>query len=84
MAIITTSANELMQPIHDRMPVILEKEDVAGWIEPATKLEKALAMLKPCSAAMMMTYPVSSLVNSARHDEPGCVARVGEMVPGQH
>ena len=79
VAIITTSANELMQPIHDRMPVILEEEDVAEWIAPETKLEKALAMLKPCSSARMVVYPVSSLVNNARHDGPECVARVNEM-----
>ena len=82
VAIITTSANELMLPIHDRMPVVLEKEDVAEWIAPATKLEKALAMLKPCSSAMMVAYPVSSLVNSARHDGPECAARVSQMTPG--
>ena len=83
VAIITTSANELMRPIHDRMPVILEEEDVAEWIAPATKLEKALAMLKPCSSARMVVGPVSRLVNSARHDGPECVARVNEMVPDQ-
>ena len=83
MAIITTSANELMRPIHDRMPVILEKEETIEWIAPATELEKALAMLKPCSSARMVTYPVSSLVNSARHDGPECVARVSQMVPDQ-
>ena len=83
VAIITTSANELMQPIHDRMPVILEEEDVAEWIAPATKFEKALTMLKPYSAARMMTYPVSSVVNSARHDGPECVARVDETVLDQ-
>ena len=76
VAIITTSANERMRPIHERMPVILEKEEVAAWIAPATRLEKALAMLKPCSSARMVAYPVSSLVNSARHDGPECVARV--------
>ena len=83
VAIITTTANELMQPIHDRMPVILEKEEVAAWIAPTTKLEKALAMLKPCASAGMLTYPVSSLVNNARHDGPDCVARVDEMMPDQ-
>ena len=83
VAIITTSANELMQPIHDRMPVILEKEDVAGWIAPTTKLEKALAMLKPCSSARLMTYSVSSVVSSARHDGLECVARVDETVSDQ-
>ena len=83
VAIITTSANELMQPIHDRMPVILGKEDVAAWIALTTKLEKALPMLKPCSSTRMMTYSVSSLVNSARHDVPACVAKVDEAVPDQ-
>ena len=83
VAIITTSANELMQPIHDRMPVILGKEDVAAWIALTTKLEKALPMLKPCSSTRMMTYSVSSLVNSARHDGPACVAKVDESVPDQ-
>ena len=83
VAIITTSANERMQPIHERMPVILEKEEVAAWIAPATKLETALALLKPCSSAMMVAYPVSSLVNSARHDGPECVAKVDETVPDQ-
>ena len=83
VAIITTSANELMQPIHDRMPVILGKEDVAAWIALTTKLEKALPMLKPCSLTRMMTYSVSSLVNSARHDGPACVAKVDESVPDQ-
>ena len=82
VAIITTSANELMLPIHDRMPVVLEEEDVVAWIEPATKLEKALAMLNSCSSARMVAYPVSSLVNSARHDGPECAARVSQMTPG--
>jgi putative SOS response-associated peptidase YedK len=83
VAIITTSANELMQPIHDRMPVILEKEEVAAWIAPVTKLVKALTMLKACSSEKMVAYPVSSVVNSARYDGPECVARVSQMVPGQ-
>ena len=83
VAIITTSANERMQPIHERMPVILEKEEVAAWIAPATKLETALALLKPCSSEKMVAYPVSSVVNSARYDGPDCVARVNEMVPDQ-
>jgi len=50
-----------MQPIHERMPVILEKEDLAAWIAPVTKLETALAMLKPCSTARMVAYPRAQL-----------------------
>ena len=52
---------------------------MAEWIAPATKLEKALAMLKPCSSSRMVAYPLSNLVNNARHDGPKCVARVNEM-----
>ena len=76
VAIITTSANELMQPIHDRMPVILGKENVAAWIAPQTELDKALAMLKPFPSEMMVAYPVNSSVNSARQDGPECIARI--------
>ena len=72
-----------MQPIHERMPMILEKEELAARIAPVTKLETALAMLKPCSSARMVAYPVSSLVNSARRDGPECVARLAETVPGE-
>ena len=72
-----------MLPIHVRMPEVLEKEDVAEWIAPATKLETALALLKPCSSEKMVAYPVSSSVNSARHDGPDLVARVDETVPDQ-
>ena len=53
-----------------------------AWIAPTTKLVKALTMLKPCSSAMMLVYPVSSLVNSARRDGPECAARVSQMTPG--
>ena len=48
-----------------------------------SRLEKALALLKPCSSATMVAYPVSSVVNSARYDGPDCVAGVNEMVPDQ-
>ena len=81
VAIITTSANELMQPIHDRMPVVLEIEDVAGWLNPTNELATVLAMLRPCPSKWMVAYPVSSLVNSARHDGPECVGEVNVDEP---
>ena len=81
VAIITTSANELMLPIHDRMPVVLEKEDVAGWLDPTTELATVLAMLRPCPSNRMEAYPVNSIVNSARYDGPECIAKVGGEEP---
>jgi putative SOS response-associated peptidase YedK len=76
VVIITTSANELMQPIHDRMPVVLEKDDPVEWLAPQTGLKLALAMLGPYPSEKMVAYPVSSVVNNARYDGPECVARV--------
>ena len=76
VAIITTSANELMQPIHDRMPVVLGKENLVEWLAPQTEVDKALAMLKPFPSEMMVAYPVNSIVNSARQDGPECIARI--------
>ena len=78
VAIITTSANELMQPIHDRMPVVLGKENVAAWIATQTAFEKAQAMLGPYPSEKMVAYPVNSVVNSARYNGPECIARIGE------
>ena len=81
VAIITTSANELMQPIHDRMPVILDQADLAGWIDPTTELAGVLTMLRPFPSERMVVYPVNSIVNSARYDRSECVTKVNVDEP---
>ena len=68
VTIITTSANELMQPIHDRMPVVLEKDYLVEWLAPQTELKLALAMLGPYPSEKMVAYPVNGVVNTARHE----------------
>ena len=74
-AIITTAANELVAPIHDRMPVILDPEHEALWLE--TDLTDPAAVL-PCLRAyppqQMEAYPVGPLVSSVRNDGPELVA----------
>jgi putative SOS response-associated peptidase YedK len=69
--IITGEPNELVAPIHNRMPVILDKSDWAKWLGeyPADK-DALLALLKPFPAERMRAYPVSSRVNSVKNDEP--------------
>jgi putative SOS response-associated peptidase YedK len=62
-SIITTSANELMESIHERMPVILPKKDEAAWLD--SKLP-----LKPYAPRSMNAYPISKLVNSPANDVP--------------
>ncbi len=68
-AIITTHANELMEPFHDRMPVILPKKAYPVWLDPANEDLGALtALLQPFPADQMIAYPVSDLVNSIRNN----------------
>lgn len=72
--IVTTAANELMAPIHDRMPVILAPEDYGQWLDPQFQdKEKLLALLRPFPADRLKAIPVSTLVNSPRNEEPGCI-----------
>ncbi len=64
--IITTKPNELMEPIHNRMPVILTEKEEDEWLNHETKEDRLLAMLTPFPSNKMEAYPVSSLVNSAQ------------------
>jgi putative SOS response-associated peptidase YedK len=72
--IITTEANELLKPIHDRMPVILTRDAEAVWLDPTTEdAAKLLSLLKPYPEEGMEVYPVSRLVNSPENDSPDCI-----------
>lgn len=73
-SLITTTPNDLMTPIHDRMPVILDQNAYTTWLNPSVT-EPALLkpFLSPCPADEMEAYPVSRIVNNPRHDQPTCV-----------
>jgi putative SOS response-associated peptidase YedK len=72
--IITTEANALTQPIHDRMPVILQPNDYATWLDPALQDPAVLVpLLRPLAGDELTFYPVSTRVNSPKNDEPACV-----------
>ncbi len=69
--IITTEANELMNPIHKRMPVILNSEDYQLWLDPqVTEKEKLQPLLTPYNSEMMKANPVSKKVNNPRNSFP--------------
>ena len=81
-AIITTSANELLSPIHDRMPVILPRELESLWLDHDIQDYAALAgILTPYPNDDMAVYEVSSLVNSPANDRPEMVVPVGQVRP---
>ncbi len=74
-AIITTAANELLKPIHDRMPVILRPEDEGKWVDPKlVDPTNLIPFLKPYPAVEMESYEVSPSVNSPSDDSPNCIA----------
>jgi putative SOS response-associated peptidase YedK len=75
--IITTQPNALMQPIHDRMPVILPGEAYKFWLSPGEVDPHQLqALLQPYPAEAMRAYPISTLVNSPANDSPACIQPV--------
>lgn len=75
--ILTTEANELLQPVHHRMPVILDPVDYDLWLDPTIQDARTLQpLLKPYATAKMTSYPVSTQVNSPRNDHPACLEPV--------
>jgi putative SOS response-associated peptidase YedK len=78
--ILTTEANPLLKDIHDRMPVIIEKDDYDLWLDPGmTDPAKVADLLKPFDARLMRVYPVSSTVNSVKNDGPECAKESSQI-----
>lgn len=76
-SILTTSANELVRDVHDRMPVILPPDSFDLWLDPGfTNREGILELLKPFAAGAMKKYPVSARVNNVKNDDESCSERV--------
>jgi putative SOS response-associated peptidase YedK len=72
--IITTEPNELVRPVHNRMPVILRPEDEEQWLDASrTPFVKAKSVLKPYLDELMEAHDVSPVVNSAKYDGPECI-----------
>ena len=81
-AIITTGANSLMEPIHDRMPVILDAEAETLWLDPVTDDPSRLtALLRPYPAEEMEAYSVSTIVNSTRGNSPEMIVQLDAEKP---
>jgi len=69
VCLITTEPNELMREIHDRMPVILPREDYGAWLDPSNQDPATLSVfLRPFPTAQMEAYPVGRAVSNARNE----------------
>lgn len=83
-AIVTTTANSLMAPIHHRMPVIVAEEHYAPWLDPrVTDPEQLAPALQPYPAPELEATPLSPRVNSVAHDDPECLATAAPWRPAQ-
>jgi putative SOS response-associated peptidase YedK len=71
--ILTTAANDLVRPVHERMPVIVAPADYARWLEPAFQPEPLLELLRPYASDAISASAVSPWVNSPTHDDPRCI-----------
>lgn len=76
--ILTTEPNDLMKEIHDRMPVILPKEQQMIWLNPYNRDEHQLqTLLVPFDKDQMVAYPVSDKVNSPKNNSAELIERIG-------
>jgi putative SOS response-associated peptidase YedK len=79
--IITTEANTLMEPIHDRMPVILNPEQWTTWLsQQEHHADKLLPMIQPCKAEYMQAWPVTRELNRVGlRDDAGLIEPIPEQ-----
>jgi putative SOS response-associated peptidase YedK len=78
--IVTTAANKTMEPIHDRMPVILTEDVVDDWLYPKEQAVERLAqLLVPAPADLLEATPVSTRANSVKNDDLGVLEPTGSL-----
>lgn len=76
--ILTTDPNPLMEPIHDRMPVILAEKDYERWLEPGDPAKPPLDLLRPFPAEAMRAWKVGAAVGNVKNDSPELCEQVWE------
>ena len=77
--LITTTPNRVVEPVHDRMPVILEQRFYKIWLsQDEQPIERLKMCLKPYPAPKMETFAVSTIVNSPKNDRPECCYPLGQ------
>jgi putative SOS response-associated peptidase YedK len=77
--ILTTSPNTLVEEVHDRMPVILRRDQEKKWLDTYSSEEELKALLTPYSSEQMSSFTVSPLVNSVQNDSPNLLRKTSPM-----
>lgn len=79
--IVTTAANDLMRPIHDRMPVLVARADWKLWLDPQADPAQVAGLLAPAGGEVLTAWPVSRRLSTAREDGPELIAPVSDEAP---
>lgn len=74
LTVLTGEPNDLMEPIHNRMPIILDSADFDLWLDTAAPLPAVQSLFKPYDQTRMQTQPVSTYVSKATNEGPACIA----------
>jgi putative SOS response-associated peptidase YedK len=81
-AIVTTSANGLLASVHDRMPVILGREDIATWLHADEReVAEVLQLVRPCPDQWLDLVPISPRVNSVANDDADLQTPLSDSAP---
>ena len=79
LSLITTVANELMKPIHERMPVIIAPQDYGAWLDPQNRdLDALMRYVKPYDAARMAAHRVGMRVNTPENDDASLIEETAD------
>lgn len=81
--ILTTDPNELMEPVHNRMPVILEPRDYDRWLDPETTDRPPVDLLRPFAAEKMRAWRVSDRVGNVRNNDAGLLEPIKTAEPDE-
>ena len=79
--LITTSANADMEPIHDRMPVLLDRGSLRTWLDPQSSPASLGSVMQPSPATNLIRHRVSTVINNARNEDPACIEPFEESAP---
>jgi putative SOS response-associated peptidase YedK len=74
--VITTDPNELLEPFHNRMPVIVRPDDYERWIAPAEPSRLPVDLLRPYPDELMSAWKVGQAVGNVKNDEPGLIVPI--------
>jgi putative SOS response-associated peptidase YedK len=79
--LLTTAANSVVRPVHERMPVLLDAGDFGAWLDPTATVKELKVLLRPYAGDDLQAVAVSTWVNNAKHEGPRCLEPANEQ-PG--